>query len=50
MDLIDNKCFGLEKLQCKELGGLIFVSLSKTDDVDFEEFTGIFKKIIRVIF
>ena len=35
---IDNKCFGLEKLQCKELAGLIFVSLSRNEDVDFEKF------------
>ncbi len=35
---IDNKCFGLEKLQCKELAGLIFVSLSRNGDVDFEKF------------
>lgn len=35
---IDNKCFGLEKLQCKELAGLIFVSLSRNEDVDFENF------------
>jgi len=35
---IDNKCFGLEKLQCKELAGLIFVSLSRNEGVDFEKF------------
>ena len=35
---IDNKCFGLEKLQCKELAGLIFVSLSRNEAVDFEKF------------
>ena len=35
---LDNKCFGLEKLQCKELAGLIFVSLSRNEDIDFEGF------------
>jgi phenylpropionate dioxygenase-like ring-hydroxylating dioxygenase large terminal subunit len=35
---IDNKCFGLEKLQCKELAGMIFVSLSRNEDIDFEDF------------
>jgi phenylpropionate dioxygenase-like ring-hydroxylating dioxygenase large terminal subunit len=34
----DTSCFGLAKLPCKELGGMIFVSLSKNEDINFEEF------------
>ncbi len=34
----DTNCFGLAKLPCKELGGMIFVTLSKNEDINFEEF------------
>ena len=34
----DPSCHGLSKLPCKELGGMIFVSLSKDEKINFEDF------------
>ena len=34
----DASCHGLAKLSCEELGGMIFISLSKDKDINFKDF------------